>query len=59
MMVFSKPVSNYYKCYNNEYDADEFLFIWNFGDAGGSSAVILLKTFIRFYGLPIVRMLTI
>ena len=46
MKVFSKPVSNYYKCYNNDYDADEFLFIWNFGDAGGSSANILLKTYI-------------
>ena len=46
MMVFSKPVTNYYKCYNNINDADEFLFIWNFGDAGGSAATILLKTYI-------------
>jgi len=46
MSVFSKPVSNFYLCYDNENDADEFLFIWNFSDAGGSSALILLKTYI-------------
>ena len=46
MTVFTKPVSNYYICYNNINDADEFLFLWNFTAAGGSSAGILLKTYI-------------
>lgn len=45
MMVFTKPVSNYYICYNNTNDANEFLFIWNFSSIG-SSALILLKTYI-------------
>lgn len=45
MMVFAKPVSNYYLCYNNINDADEFLFIWNCSVIG-SSAHILLKAYI-------------
>lgn len=45
MMVFAKPISNYYICYNNINEADEFLFIWNFSVIG-TQAFVLLKTYI-------------
>lgn len=45
MMVFSKPVSNFFICYDNENAPDEFLFTWN-SSVIGSSANILLKTYI-------------
>ena len=47
MMVFSKPVSNFFICYDNENAPDEFLFTWN-SSVIGSSANILLKTYILF-----------
>lgn len=45
MMLFCIQ-RNFYLQHNNINDADEFLFIWNFEVAGGTSAVILLKIYI-------------